>query len=315
MAATIRTILMALPLVATLAAAGPAAADWAPKQPIKVVIPFGAGGSTDVFGRVVFNEMEKMTGWKILVENRPGAGGVIGQVVVRDAKPDGHTLGLSSTTVLALQPFMPDAPKEALPESFDYVGTLSLIPYAIVAGKDAPFDDLASLAAYAKAKGPVKFSSTAPELTLAMEQIAKSAGFPIVAAQTSGSGESLQLVAGRHADITISGGVHVPYVTDGRMKVIAIMGDDRATYAPNAKTVEEQGAELPLRNYFLLNAPKKLDPEAKAAIAKAFDAALNSEAVAKYAEKIHVKVKNLGPDGSTADMTAQAKKWRAHFGQ
>jgi tripartite-type tricarboxylate transporter receptor subunit TctC len=306
---------MALPVAATLAMAGPAAADWAPKQPIKVIIPFGAGGSTDVFGRVVFNEMEKMTGWKILVENRPGAGGVIGQVVVRDSKPDGHTLALSSTTVLAMQPFMPDAPKEAQPESFDYVGTLSLIPYAIVAGKDAPFDDLASLAAYAKAKGPVKFSSTSPTLTLAMEEIAKAAGFEIVAAQTSGSGESLQLVAGRHADITISGGVHVPYVTDGRMKVIANLDDVRATYAPNAKTVEEQGAQLPFRNYFLLNGPKGLDPAAKAAIAKALDNALRSEAVAKHAQTIHVNVKNLGPEGSTADVMAQAKKWRAHFGQ
>ncbi len=315
MAATIRTILMALPVAAALAMAAPAAADWAPKQPIKVIIPFGAGGSTDVFGRVVFNEMEKMTGWKILVENRPGAGGVIGQVVVRDSKPDGHTLALSSTTVLSMQPFMPDAPKDALPESFDYVGTLSLIPYAIVAGKDAPFDDLASLAAYAKAKGPVKFSSTSPTLTLAMEEIAKAAGFEIVAAQTSGSGESLQLVAGRHADITISGGVHVPYVTDGRMKVIANLDDVRASYAPDAKTVEEQGAQLPFRNYFLLNGPKGLDPAAKAAIAKALDDALRSAAVAKHAETIHVNVKNLGPEGSTEDVMAQAKKWRAHFGQ
>lgn len=315
MAPTIRKILMALPVAAALAAAGPASAEWAPKQPIKVIIPFGAGGSTDVFGRIVFNEMEKMTGWQVLVENRPGAGGVVGQIVVRDAKPDGHTLGLSSTTVLSMQPFMPDAPREAQPEDFDYVGTLSLIPYAIVAGKDAPFDDLASLAAYAKAKGPVKFSSTSPTLTLAMEEIAKAAGFEIVAAQTSGSGESLQLVAGRHADITISGGVHVPYVTDGRMKVIANMDDVRASYAPDAKTVEEQGAELPFRNYFLLNAPKNLDAEAKAAISKAFDAALKSDAVAKHAEKIHVNVKNLGPDGSTKDVMAQAKKWRAHFGQ
>jgi tripartite-type tricarboxylate transporter receptor subunit TctC len=315
MTSTIRNILMALPVAAALAAAGPASAEWQPEQPITIIVPFGAGGSTDTFGRIVANEMERLTGWTVLVENRPGAGGVIGQLEVKNAKPDGHTLGFSSTTVVSMQPFMPDAPTELQPEDLDYLGTMSLIPYAIVAGSDAPFDDLAGLAAYTKEHGPAKFSATSPTLTLAMEQIAESAGFEIVAAQTSGSGESLQLVAGRHADITISGGVHVAYVLDGRMKVIATMTDERASYAPDALTVEEQGAQLPLRNYFLFDAPNGMDAEVKAAIAKAFDDAMNSDAVKAHAEKIHVAIKNLGPEGSTADVMAQADKWRKHFGK
>ncbi len=140
-------------------------------------------------------------------------------------------------------------------------------------------------------------------------------GLDFVTAPTSGSGESLQLVAGRHADFTISGGVHVPFVLDGRMKVIAHFMNERSSYAPDARTVEEQGAKLPLRNYFLFNAPKGLPADAKAALVKAIDDAVKSDAVREHADRIYVTAANLGPDGSTADVMEQAAVWRAHFGK
>ena len=232
----------AMALVAvTLAAAlfgGPARAEWKPTGPVTIIIPFGAGGSTDVFGRVFAAELETQTGWNVLVENRPGAGGVIGQLEVVNAAPDGQTLGLSSTSMFSMQPFMEGGSDELQPDSVDFLGTLSMIPYAIVAGAQAPFDDLKSLADYSKTNGPAKFSSTSEQLTLGMEQLAKEVGIAFVSAQTSGSGESLQLVAGRHADFTISGGVHVPFVLDGRMKVLAHFTDERGSYAADATTVE-----------------------------------------------------------------------------
>src|SRR5690606_6368465 len=100
----------------------------------------------------------------------------------------------------------------------------------------------------------------------------------------------------------LSGGVHVPFVLDGRMKVIAHFMDERGSYAPDALTVEEQGAKLPLRNYFLLNAPKGLPEVAKSTIAKAIDDAVDSDAVRKFGDSIYVTAKNLGPEGSTEDV-------------
>lgn len=291
--------------------AGPAMADWIPEEPIKIIVPFGAGGSTDTFGRVFANAMEEQTGWTVIVENRPGAGGVIGQLEVVGAEPDGYTLGLSSTTLFSIEPFLPSSTGELQPDSVDYMGTLSVIPYAIVTGTDSPFSTLEELAAYSKENGPANFSATSQQLTLAMNQIAEDIGIDFVPAQTSGSGESLQLVAGGHADFTISGGVHVAYVLDGRMKVLAHMLDHRASYAPDAMTVEEQGAALPLKNYFLLNAPKGLPEDTKAALAEAIDNAINSDAMKAHADKIHVTLNNLGPDGATADVMAQAEKWKA----
>ena len=107
-----------------------------------------------------------------------------------------------------MQPYMPDGSPELQPENADFLGTFSLIPYAIVAAANAPFDDLKSLAEYSQASGPAKMSSTSAQLTVGMEQLGEELGINFVAAQTSGSGESLQLVAGRHADFTISGGVN-----------------------------------------------------------------------------------------------------------
>lgn len=302
----------ALATAFALASAGPAFAAWEPDGPITIIVPFGAGGSTDVFGRVFAAEMERQTGWTVLIENRPGASGVIGQVEVKNAEPDGQTLALSSTSLFSMQPFMPDGSPELEPDSVDFMGTLSIIPYAIVSATEAPFDTLAEMAEQSKSE-PLKMSSTSAQLTLGMEQLGKEMGIEFVAAQTSGSGESLQLVAGRHADFTISGGVHVPYIEDGRMKVIAHFMDERGSYAPDALTVEEQGGTLPIRNYFLFNAPKGLPAETKEALAKAIDDAVNSEAVRAHADSIFVKAKNLGPEGATEDVLAQAAVWRAHF--
>ena len=303
-------LMLAMGAAVAMCLSSPVRAEWSPDKPIKIVIPFGAGGSTDTFGRVVASAMEEETGWTVIVENRPGAGGVIGQLEVANAEPDGYTVGLSSTSLFSIEPFMPNATGELQPDSVDFVGTLSVIPYAIVAASDAPFDNLAELVEYAKTNGPAKFSATSQQLTLALEQMAAEIGLNFVAAQTSGSGESLQLVAGRHADFTISGGVHVAYVQDGRMKVLAHMLDERADYAPDAMTVAEQGATLPLRNYFLYNVPKGMDPEIKTALATAIDKALQNDSVKEHAKRINVKLKNLGIEGSSEDVASQADRWR-----
>jgi tripartite-type tricarboxylate transporter receptor subunit TctC len=297
--------------IAALSAA-PAQAEWAPSEPIKFIVPYGAGGSTDVFGRVFAAEMESQTGWRVLIENRPGAGGAVGSIETMNAKPDGHTLGLSATGLFAIQPFMPDGTPELQPENMDYMGTLSVIPFAIITGADSPFDDLKSLAEYSKTNGPAKFSSTSKPLAYAMDIVAEELGINMVAAATSGSAESLQLVLGGHADFTISGGVHVPYVVDKRMKVLAHIGA-RGSYAPDVGTVEDQDATFPLSNHFMFSAPKGLPADARAALAKAIDNAVNSDAVRAHANKLHVAPENLGPDGSSADVMKQAKFWRAFF--
>lgn len=310
----IRSLTSMMVLAVTMSATAvfsalPAASAWMPEKPIKIVIPFGAGGSTDTFGRVFANAMEAQTGWTIVVENRPGAGGAVGQIECINANPDGYTVCLSSTSLFAIQPFMPDTPEELTPDSVEYLGTLGAVPFAIVAKPDAPYNNLAELAEYTKANGPVRFAATNPQITLAMNQLSADLGFEFLPAQTSGSSESLQLVSGGHADITVSGGVHVAYVLDGRLKVLAHLTDERGAYASDKLTVEEQGGTLPHRNLWLFNVAKGVDPEVKDALAKAIDDTVNTQAVKDHAAKIHVSLRNLGPDGSTSVIMSEAEKW------
>ncbi len=134
----------------------------------------------------------------------------------------------------------------------------------------------------------------------------------LVSAASSGSSESLQLVLGGHADITISGGVHVPYIEDGRLKVIAFL-DERASYAPDVLTVEEQGTNFPVKNMFMVSAPKGLPEEAKAAIVAALDKAVMSEPVQAHGDKLYVNIRNLGPDATSEAVMTQAAFWRDYF--
>jgi len=305
----LQTILRLATTAVAMLTGTPSQAEWAPTGPITMVVPFGTGGSTDIIGRVFVSELERQTGWRVLVENRPGVGGVVGTIDVINAKPDGQTIGLASIGLFAQAPYMPGGSREIEHHNIDFLGTISAIPYAIVASADAPFDDLAGMAAYFKTNGPLKYASTAPPLTVALELLAKEVGFEFVAAETTGSAESIQLVAGGHADFTLSGGVHVPFVLDGRMKVIAHFMDERGGYAPNAATVAEQGATLPLRNYFLFMAPKGLPDDTRQALTTAIDKAVNSDALKKHASTLYVNVKNLGPEGARASVAEQAEYW------
>jgi tripartite-type tricarboxylate transporter receptor subunit TctC len=311
----VRTYLTLAAAVAFGLYGGPAGAEWKPAKSIKLIIGFGAGGTTDVVGRLVAKKIEDQKGWKIIVENKAGASGTLAVQEIKDAAPDGHTLGIVSTSLFALMPAL-TPPTRYKAEDLDYLGTIGTIEYALVVGKDAPYDDLAGLAAFAKKSGAVTFSATGKVLELTMERLAQHFDFKFVSGPTSGSAQSLQLVLGGHAHATISGGVHVPYIETGKAKSIASLSNVRADYAPNARTLQEQGAgEVSVGEYFTVFSPKNLPAEAKAALAAALDAAVNSPEVTSHLAKTYNRKVNLGPEGAQAEVMRQAKLWRDWLAQ
>lgn len=285
-------------------------ANWKPTKPVRIVIGFGAGGTTDVLGRLVTKKMEDLRGWKIIVENKTGASGALAVVDIKNATPDGYTVGLVSTALFSLTPYL-TATSQFYAEDLDYLGTIGTIEFALVVGKDAPFDDLAGMAPFSKKNGPITFSSTARVGELTMERIAEHFGFKIVSSSTSGSAQSLLLVLGGHAQATISGGVHVPYIESGKAKIVASLSDARADYALNVKTLREQGAgDVTLSEYFLFFSPKGMPSDAKAAWATAIDDAVNTPEVKEHVAKLFSRRINLGAEGARADVMRQSKAWR-----
>jgi tripartite-type tricarboxylate transporter receptor subunit TctC len=271
------------------------AADWSPQRPIKLEIGFGAGGSTDTLGRIVAAEVEANTGWNIVVENKPGGGGVAMLSGLMNAKPDGLTIGLAVNV-----PILINLAKrgDELPfkiDSFDYIGTITKAEVALVAKADAPFNDLAGLVAMGKSKKPaIAFDAVTQQML--MSAVMKQAGIEFKFVKHKSGAEQIQSILGGHVDAGCPAGAHIKYLESGDLKMIAAFGKDRYSYAPNTKTLIESGYNFYVDPYYYLAAPKGLPAEVKAKLAAVFDKAINSEKTKTALENtLKAKPYNIGP--------------------
>jgi len=271
------------------------AADWSPQRPIKLEIGFGAGGSTDTLGRIVAAEVEANTGWNIVVENKPGGGGVAMLSGLMNAKPDGLTIGLAVNV-----PILINLAKrgDELPfkiDSFDYIGTITKAEVALVAKADAPFNDLEGLVAMGKSKKPaIAFDAVTQQML--MSAVMKQAGIEFKFVKHKSGAEQIQSILGGHVDAGCPAGAHIKYLESGDLKMIAAFGKDRYSYAPNTKTLIESGYNFYVDPYYYLAAPKGLPAEVKAKLAAVFDKAINSEKTKTALENtLKAKPYNIGP--------------------
>lgn len=301
----LKSKILALGVSAVMALAGPLAAeDWAPKGPLTIQIGFGAGGSTDTMGRVLANAMEKNTGWNIVVENKPGAGGVAMFTGLSQMPPKGQVIGMGVSIPVLVQLVQRGDQLPFDTNSFDYLGTIAKAELALVASKDAPFDDLEGMIAYAKENSGMAVATMAPPQVLMMKQTtaASDATFDLVTAD--GGAEVMKLLLGGQVLAGFGSGEQFPYLESGDMKVIASANQSRLSYAPDVKTFTESGVPAYVDPVFFLAMTKGTDPEAVAAIAAAIDEAIKSpEVVEIVANAVKGKPQNMGPEGTQKMMT------------
>lgn len=285
------TCLMILPSLAQ-------AADWSPQVPIKLEIGFGAGGSTDTLGRIVAAEVEANTGWNVVVENKPGGGGVAMLSGLMNAKPDGLTLGLAVNV-----PILINLAKrgDTLPfkiDSFDYIATVTKAEVALVAKADAPFNDLEGLVALGKTK-KMAIAFDAATQQMIMSAVKNQAGIDFKFVKHESGAEQIQSLLGGHVDVGCPAGSHIKYLESGDLKMIAAFGKDRYSYAPETKTLIESGYNYYVDPYYYLAAPKGLPADVKATLAAVFDKAINSDKVkTALANTLKAKPYNIGPEGT-----------------
>lgn len=273
-----------------------ALAEWTPSGPITLWIGFGAGGETDTLGRIVAKEMSAATGWDIVVENKPGGGGMAMFTQLAAQKPDGQKIGMGVTMpVLVNLTIRPDEVPFTL-DSFDYLSTVALAQLAIVAQKDAPFDDLAGLIAYAKENDGalVGFDAKPQELLINFMNTQTDAGLRPVSMKSSA--EMIQNLLGGHVIASFNAGAHIPYLESGDLKMIASANETRHTYAPDTATVKEQGFDIYVDPYFYVAGPAGLPDETKAALAAALSAAVASDAAREaITNAMHTDPSTFGP--------------------
>lgn len=274
------------------------AEDWSPKGSIKLHVGFGAGGSTDTLGRIVAAKVEENTNWNIVVENKPGGGGVAMLSSLMNAKPDGQILGLAVNVPILLNLAKRGDKLPFKIDTFDYIGTITKGEVALVAKADAPFNDIDSFIKLAKTKKLALAFDAMPQQMI-MSAVKNQAGVEFKFVKHKSGAEQIQSILGGHVDAGCPAGAHIKYLENGDLKMIAAFGKDRFSYAPETKTLIETGYNFYLDPYYYLVAPKGLPANVKATLADVFDKAIHSDKVkTAISNTLKAQPFNLGPDGT-----------------
>jgi tripartite-type tricarboxylate transporter receptor subunit TctC len=231
--------------IAALAAATlPALAQSYPNKPIRMVIPFAAGGNTDIIGRIFAPKMAEILGQQIIIDNRGGAGGTIGTEAVKRSAPDGYTILMASAGHTINPAMIKKLPYDSV-KDFVPMGIVADVPTAFVIHPSLPPKNLKEFIALAKARPNDIFYSTAGRGTvghLAAELLISSAKIKLTGVHYKGSGPSMIDLVGGHVQMQFpSMPAAVPYVAQGRLRMIAQTGEKRSPAAPSVPTMQEQG--------------------------------------------------------------------------
>jgi tripartite-type tricarboxylate transporter receptor subunit TctC len=215
-----------------------------PSKPIRLVVPSAAGGAPDLICRVVAGELQSALGQPVVVDNKPGAGGVIGMADVAKAAPDGYTLGYGNVVTLAINKSLyAKLPYE--PDSFTGVALLGTTQNALVVRNDLPVKTVAELVAYAKARpGKLSMGSAGNGTTghLGGEMFKALTGTFMVHVPYRGSPQAIQDLIGGQIDLMFDNLASIePHVRAGRVRALAVSGRQRSPSFPQLPTVQETG--------------------------------------------------------------------------
>lgn len=301
--------------ILSAAMAGQASA-WEPDGPLKLQIGFGAGGETDTIGRVIAAALEEQTGWNVVAENKPGGGGIAMFTGIAAMPADGTVIGMGVNMPVMINLVLRG---DKLPfdlDSFDYLATVARAPLVIIARGDAPFDDVNELAAWSRDNdgAAIAFDAKPQELMLQGIDRQEDAGFKLVS--TKSAAEMMQYLLGGQVAASFSAGTHISYLEQGDVKMLASANSERHDYAPDVKTLQEQGYDLFSDPWFYLAAPAGLPDKAKTALAGALDKALQTKEVRKIvANTLSSQPVNLGPDGTKQMIVEGMDGVRVLFGE
>ena len=230
--------------VVLLALGAAAHAEDYPAKPIRLVIPFPPGGSNDVVGRLVAKQMSEALGQQVFVDNRGGAGGVIGTTDVAKAAPDGYTLGIVSIAHAVNPALHNDLGYDPI-KSFAPIAILATGPNVLVVNPDLPVKSVKELIALAKQKpGELNYASAGigSFQHLGGELFKLMAGVDIVHVPYKGGGPAMQDVIGGHVKIMFSSLIQTtPFIKSGQLRALGTGGEKRSPVLPDVPTIAEAG--------------------------------------------------------------------------
>ena len=291
------------------------AQNW-PSKPIRLIVPFPAGGPTDMVGREAANILREEFKQTVIVENRPGGNGVLGHAVLAKSPADGYTLGLLVITV-AIAPHLDNAPFDTFKDFAPISNMVSMTPI-VIANPNAPFNTMAELTRYAKAN-PDKLAygtpgvGTVPHLAAELFQI--QSGTKLNHVPYKGATQQIQDLMGGSTllDFQSSLVVAMPQLKAERVKALAVLSDKRAVQLPNVPTAKESGyPELVVSPWFGLGAPAGTPADIVQKVQGAIYKGLNTQDVQDRFAAIGASVH---PSKSPAEFSAYIKTEHERWGK
>jgi tripartite-type tricarboxylate transporter receptor subunit TctC len=311
---SLRAVLPALALAAAFAAAAPAEAQTYPNRPIRIIVPFTPGGSTDIAARIIGERIAPALGQSVVIENRPGANGGIGADAAARAAPDGYTLFLGNLGTLGINPAIyPNLPYDPSRDFAPVVRT-AVSPLVLIVSPQSGINSVADLIARGKAQpGTLTFSSAGngSAAHFAAELFNHLNGMTSVHVPYNGAAPATAAIAAGDVNYSFSGqGPSWPLVDGGRLRALGLTGSSRSQQRPNVPTVAEAGVagyEMVDWNGILVPAatPRAIVDRLNAEIVKALSA---SDIQSRFAEQ------GLQPAGNTPEefaafIRAEQTKW------
>lgn len=290
------------------------AQQW-PSKPIRFVVPFAPGGTSEIVARAVAQELSTILGQTVFVENKPGGAGVIAMQEVSKAEPDGHTLILGHVGTLAVNPYaMPKHPYDVNKE-FAPVILLARVPNILAVAPDVPAKTLKEFVALAKSKPDTLTYGSAGNGSsghLAMEYFMAESGIKMIHVPYKGTGPMLQDILGGRVAATFTGAPALKgQIEAGKLRALAVGSHDRMAAFPNLPTVSESGyKDFETSQWYGILVPAKTPKVIIDKLAAAADKALKTSGITSRFAKDDARAGGGTPEQFAAFIRKEQVTWK-----
>ncbi len=278
----------------------PALAQAFPSRPVRLICPWPAGGSTDAVMRALAESASKTLGQQIVIDNKPGAGGMLGANELANARPDGYALSQLPHGVFRI-PHMQKVQFDPL-KDFTWIVCLTGYTFGLVVPAESPVKSIKDLVDYGKAN-PGKFTygstGTGTSPHLAVEEFAQRAGITLNHIPFKGNADNMQAVLGGHTMAASDATGWAPHVESGKLRLIATYGSKRTKRWPSVPTLDELGYKTVSDSPFGVCGPKGMDPAVVRTLHDAFRKTLEDPAVISTFDKYDQTVIYMNTDTYT----------------
>jgi tripartite-type tricarboxylate transporter receptor subunit TctC len=312
----VRRGLLAAAMLAGVCTAAAANAEAAyPDRPITLVVPAPPGGGVDTVGRVLAQQLSLQLNVSVIIENKTGAGGVVGARYVKQAKPDGYTLLLNANHQIVNPMIRPSAGYDGI-KDFDAISIVGRVPLGVVVSSKAPYKSIGELFAAAKAHpGEISWanSSTGTAGHLGVELLRSRSGTETTLINYNGGAPALTAVMGGQVTAMVEPLTSVlPHVPSGKIRVIAVTSAQRVPQLPDVPTVAESGLPgFEMNSWYAVWAPRDTPMAIRKKVADAVNAAVHSKMFKERMEASAYQAEGSNPEQATAFEIEQAKGYQA----